>query len=939
VIEGQGFGMYRYAIRRTTRNKKLFLAILVGVTIATSLFATSNIGANSLVSAMLQDVLDSVTVDMYWNTWSWGEIPTGLDFYQLRQDIESFDHVDYAETVIRHWNRSWAEEQYRLTYGIQKNSSIYNGITLVAGNLTLGANETLIATSSARIGDYPIGSNYSITVPIWTDTADNLEYNLTLKVVGHIELDENALQVLMVGVWLGFWGYQYETYLQEHVSFFLVDIESTFLPIYDWAETQPEAQEVELNAFTLVYLDRAALINPYNIQYSIQNIQQLSYQLQNYLYQRYNGDLINDLANALQAFNYISENFRMTFLQVSIPVFFIALYMGISLNDVSYSIRRREVGLLLTKGVTRGTITSLFVWEAILTGVFASILGILIAIWIIPFFIPTITWVAIFTMGIGLDTIFLTIMFGVLLAVLTSYLPARKASKILTTEAIREYTLAGESTGYPRLLAWSALILGAYKLIIWLLGINVAELAINLIFTNPILGSLAMYWVVFDTVIAFWAPLLFLWGFVTIIVKGWKGFYHYSERFIGRIMGDLGGLASHNISRRPGRTVAIIFITALIIGYSVQTIGVLTSSNDLALRDAYTSVGADIKVLVSYPENVSDLLPIIRDIDGVRDAAGEYTFTMSTVFQGGLTVRAINVSEWMGVAYLELGWILGVPISTAFESIASNNETIILQKLVASEMSLTLGQTISVEFSSLGGYHPLSIVGFMGPEPAYYQSPYGMESMWLAESTWSYVSVELMESYSSEISPRGYILISLASPSLNMDVIQALEALDGVLNVDSAISRIEEYNTSILQNAGTNMMQLGVAFAIILASIGTLVIIYLTLRERRTTTALMSARGMKYSQTVNILSAEILTMMIFAILLGFSVGLIIYYGLVSGGVSASMPMLLTVRFLPPEFAGLFGLFIGTIIGLLIMNTLIPILIEARSARYDLSVLR
>jgi ABC-type antimicrobial peptide transport system permease subunit len=921
------------------------LAILVGVTIATSLFAAANIGANSLVSAMLEDLLEGVAVDMVWRTWSWGEFPSASTFFDIRQQIEGIENVQQTETMIRHWNytqEDYADYHTILTCGIQDNSSIYDGITLAAGNLTLGTNETLIAASSSLINEFPIGSNYSIRIRVWTDSINDIWANITLKVVGHVDLSTSAREALSgeLSTPFYYWGSEYEIWLQQHATFFITDVETTFFPIYEWAPIQPDARELDLDAFTLIYVNRANLINPYNVQLSMQNLQQLGFEIQNRLYLTHDGYLVNNLYNALQIFSSIAEGFRATFLQVSIPVFFIALYMGVTLNDVSYSIRRREVGLLLTKGVTRSTITSLFVFEAIVTGIIASTFGILIAIGILPFFIPAITWTTILIAGIGVDTIFLTFLIGVLIAVFASYLPARRAAKIPTTEAIREYTLAGEPGGFPRMLAWTALILGSYKLIIWLLGINVTEIAFSLVFTNPILGSLSLYWVIFDAIIAFWAPLLFLWGLVTIIVKGWKGFYHYSERFIGKIMGELGGLASHNISRRPGRTVAIIFITALIVGYSVQTIGILGSSNDLAIRSAYISVGADIKVLVSYPENVTDLLPTIRNIDGVRGAAGQYTFRMATVVGGGLVVRAINVSEWLGIAYLEPEWILGVPHPIAFDSIAENNETIIIEKLAAVNVQAGLGEDISVEFSDFDGYHPLTIVGFMGPEPEFVQLPYSPQGgYWMAEPSWSYVSVELMESYSTEIAPTGYVLVSLDSPLYNAEVIQALEGLDDVLQVDSAITLIENYNTDVLRSSTTNMMQLGVAFAIILASVGTLIIIYLTLRERRTSTALMSARGMTYSQTVNVLSAEILTMMIFAILLGLAVGFIIYYGLISGGVATIIPSLLQPRFLPPAFNVMFAIFIGTTIGLLILNTFVPILIEARAARYDLSVLR
>ncbi|MHA2313989.1 MAG: ABC transporter permease [Candidatus Hermodarchaeia archaeon] len=926
--------MYRYAIRRSTRNKKVIFAILVGVLIATTLFATSNIGANSMMGAMLNDVLDTVAVDMSWRTW---DSSSRSEYYAMQQEIENVPEVTSSELMIRDTNYTSdnGDEQILLTNGVQNDSAVYNGMTLISGTMSLEANQTLITTSSSLIADYPIGSNYSIH--FFLQNGDLILYNLTFEVVGHVEVTAQAQEILLYDSYL-VWGMIYESWIAQHVTFFIVDVESTFLPVYDYVEATPNVERADLDSYIIFWIDRTTLINPYNIQQSSQALQQLGYQIQNSLYtQGFDGWVQNEIANSLLFFAGISESFRMVFLQVSIPVFFIALYMGVTLNDVSYSIRRREVGLLLTKGVTRSTITSLFVWEALLVGLLASILGILLAIFLIPFFISTVTWVSIITTGIGVDTIFLTIMFGVILAIIASYLPARKASKIPTTEAIREYTTAGESMEYRKMLAWTALILGSYKLVIWLLGINVQEIVIQLMFTNPIFGSLAAYWLIFDSLISFWAPLLFLWGLTTIIVKGWKGFYQYSQNFISRILGELGGLASHNIRRRPGRTAAIIFITALLLGYSVQTVGILGTNQDLAVRNAFTSVGAELNVLVSHPENVSDLLPSIRAIDGVRGATGELTLRIESI-AAVLDIRAINVSEWLDVAYWEPGWISGRPPLTAFELLGEENQTIILEKEHAVGYGVNIGDQFSVQFSSMGSYHPLTIVGYMGPDPEYYQYPWG-GGMWLAEDTWSYVPIELVEEFSNETNPTGHILVALDSLINNAAVIQAIEALDDVLNVDSAITNIEEYNANVLLSSTTNMMQMGVIFALLLASVGTFVIIYLTLRERRTTTALMSARGTTYSQTVIILMAEILTIMVFAIVIGYAVGLIIYYGLVSGGTTSFEPPLLVPQFLAPSFLGMFLLQTGLITGMLLLATLIPILIEARVARYDLSVLR
>ncbi|MDO8055654.1 MAG: ABC transporter permease, partial [Candidatus Hermodarchaeota archaeon] len=439
----------------------------------------------------------------------------------------------------------------------------------------------------------------------------------------------------------------------------------------------------------------------------------------------------------------------------------------------------------------------------------------------------------------------------------------------------------------------------------------------------------------FDAFMSFWGPLFFLWGLTTLIVKGWKGFYRASQNFIGRILGDLGGLASHNIQRRPGRTVAIIFMTALLVGYGVQTIGVLSSSHDVAIREAYRAVGADLDVLVNTPTNVSDLLPIIRGFEGVQGAAGQFTCSINTV-STSISVRAINASEWIGVGYFEPNWFSGIPASVALNALETDNESIILERKIAVELDVNIDESISVQVGALP-FIQLNINGFFGPEPRITPGIFGGVAI-EAEDTWSYMSTEFMWDHFLELGPTGHVLVALESSSYNNEVKQAIEALDEVLKVDSAATRIEQYQTDVLRNSTTNMMQMGVFFAFGLASIGTLVIIYLTLRERRTTTALMSARGMTYTQTAVMLMAETLTMMVFAVFIGLLVGLTIYYGLISGGVSG-IPQLVEPLFLPPAFLGMFGLQNGILVGLLLLTTIIPILVEARVARYDLSVLR
>ncbi len=923
--------MFRYAFKRTMRNWRLFLAILTGVLITATLFASANVGANVTMNALLQEYLEQVPVDMSYyprDTDRFG-FPNSTNLIQYQQFLDSVPGVTNTELLASHSWSNWTREEYNQIIGIESSSVVYEGLTLVEGATSLGVNETYILQRSANLGDFPIGSNFSIQIEAEGLYVGHRQYNITIEVVGIVELTDAALIKLL--------GYTpYPGWYDE--SYFIVDFNDTFLPIIDQIGNLGGVNWFDLEPRFYIFIDRIGIINPYDVISSVEQINRIEEQIRNYL--GWSINLTNSLSQVLIGFSSIAEIQRMSFLMVSIPVFFIAFYMGITLNDVSFSLRRREVGLLLTKGLTRGQITSLFVMESVLVGTVASLAGLGLSILIVPFFIGTGTYVPVHLSAISLDTVFLTLIFGIGLAMISTYFPARKAVQIPTAEALREYTLMGETTSYNRLLVWSCLILGTYKIIIWTVGFNVFEFLYEIPFTNPILYLIIALWGFMDAFLNYWGPLFFFYGFTTILVKGSERFHDYSSRFIRRILGDLGGLAAHTIRRRPGRTAAVIFISALLIGYSVQTIGILSTNEDFTVRSIYKDVGADLRIHVQFLSNATNMLPIIRDIDGVKGATNEFEFSLQTTDRYR-EIRAINVSEWIEVAYYEIGWFPLYPAYLALDALSQDNQTIILERKVATRLSLNIGDEFSMLVPALARTERFTLVGFFGPEPEYDPSPWAWEN-WMAEDTWSYISIEKYQEIGWSFSSTGTILVSLDSPAANDAVVEEIQELEGVTTVESAITQINEIRTNLAVNSQGNMLRMGILFAFLLTSLGTIIVVYLTLRERRVSTALMSARGLTYGQTVLTLVAESFTMMVFAVLVGSIVGFIVYYGLtnVSTGVSVLFgPTLVNPIFLPPAFVGPIFLQISVFIGMLLLATVIPILIEAKSARYDLSVLR
>ena len=96
----------------------------------------------------------------------------------------------------------------------------------------------------------------------------------------------------------------------------------------------------------------------------------------------------------------------------------------------------------------------------------------------------------VFTGGFNLKTLFnpqtfspytmvFTVVFGMILALLSVFFSARKASKLPTVEALRDYMPMDADQPYRKRLPWVAAILGTYQIIVIFFGINVPALVAN----------------------------------------------------------------------------------------------------------------------------------------------------------------------------------------------------------------------------------------------------------------------------------------------------------------------------------------------------------------------------------------------------------------------------------------------------------------------------
>jgi len=612
---------------------------------------------------------------------------------------------------------------------------------------------------------------------------------------------------------------------------------------------------------------------------------------------------------------------RFQFLIIGLPVFFMAWYMGTTVSDVSLNLRRREIGLLLTKGFSRGQLLRMFLTEATLVGVLGGLIGVGLSLLLSPFFIAADggQWFSSVPV-VGTETVILAMIFGVIITFLSMFRSARRASQLQAVDALREYRYVEEVKPFKQRWPWIAFILGTYKIVVWLLGINLVALMMRgPPTTNIIITILLGIWIFFDVyVLNYIGPILFFWGVTKLLIRGSLKFQELTAK-VAKFLGDLSSLATRNVRRNPARAASIAFLIALIIGYSFQITGTYASERDYTIRQLKFNVGADISVTLTTLVNSSQTMNQIENLTSVSSTVLEYSFEGESTLRY-MMLKAVDPEKWLEIAYYESELFSGGSVETIFNEMATDNNTTILDRETATSLDLRVGDTILVTFGS--DIRALKVVGFFGPEPS--------EGYFItALSYYSYVPEGLYYEVKGNVSATGRILVKLVSGADGKAVAEQIRELEtnNIGTVYSVAEELQEWRSNVLLSGTLNVQLLGVAFAVVAASIGTALVTLVSLKERSREVSIMSIRGLSFKQLATMLITENLAVVVFAVLLGTVVGLIIVYGNVSA--ANTMPYSFSILTRHMVFSIDMVLILFACFVLVFASTIIPVIIMSR----------
>ena len=248
----------------------------------------------------------------------------------------------------------------------------------------------------------------------------------------------------------------------------------------------------------------------------------------------------------------------------------VAIVVGAFIIVNTFSIliaqRVRELALLRALGASRKQVTRSVLFEALVMALIASVIGIIagwgLALGLAGLFNGIGLQIATSALDITPRTILICLIVGVLVTMLSAYIPARRAAKVPPVAAMRDDVQSKPRSLRRRtLLGTIFLIVGAAAAVLGVTGAPGNDAAW--------IGVGAFIWIITVAVISpvIGKPVLLL-----------------CRAVFGRLFGTAGRLAGENALRDPRRTGATA--SALMIGLAlVSTIGVLASSMNSSADD------------------------------------------------------------------------------------------------------------------------------------------------------------------------------------------------------------------------------------------------------------------------------------------------------------------------------------------------------------------
>lgn len=896
---------FRYSFQGVLRNRRRSLFAALGIALAMALVSGSLIAVDSSAYGLLRSAVDKVDVD--------------FDGYQYSISNSTFNTSTFNASVGAIKTVSDVQEAIPFVAvhgwtlgGSQPSANYYGGdyyLTFLPSDSDRFLKAEGISGSMPEEGTVAIPKNVADSLGI--GVSDNITMSMVKTQGQYIQYNNTTMTYVYNNSYLNLtfrvsqiWT---QTYNGVNVPYYtpVNDAKSTpspyvFLP-NEWGTpivlnmtSFDSVMTPGTRAFTmghsqisvryLIWIDRDKVIDLADIASTVKNIEFIQHRLdrQGQVYGFSVGT--SPLENALQNMQPQLESQKIIFLALSLPVVALGTYLSIVGVDLGVTSRRREIGILKSRGASNRHVFFSLVLESAMLGAFAAIIGLIMGVVVSRFLLGSAlslsteagstSWT---DFKLSESSIELTILFGVGLMLLSSWRPFKRASRTDVAEALHYYSHSATKVEYKPITDIVLLSLSILSIVSILVGFNWVNNMSWSWMTRLIVGALMLFGTILFPVMPFMLSL----SVIRLTTRGPRKLYSKLSWFVKGWTRELHQLVDKNIVRNPRRASNIAVIISLAIAFGLFISVTMESSIGLAREQVKYDVGADIK-LTTYNQgnaiNYSEL-DRLQTLSGASHVAlynSVYLATVGSQYGGGsMQTVVFDSSDYQKTVHPSDFYFIHSG-KGMLDDLAENG-SVLLTADYAQVMSLLVGDSIFATLSVYNSstqqtrdYHlNLNVIGMIKGLPGL-----GWMNACVDFGTVNWIPEgDLRQSFQSPAA-----LIDVAKGYDDGTVATAAEAVFTSANITPTVTIMKDELASLEDDPAfgslSDYLYMEYAMSIIIMSVGVGLIIFVAVTDREQELACIMARGSSGSQMRRILMGESITLMILGLSVGAVVGLI-----------------------------------------------------------------
>jgi putative ABC transport system permease protein len=590
-------------------------------------------------------------------------------------------------------------------------------------------------------------------------------------------------------------------------------------PVTEVLFTEPVAQQLMLGkpgAYTSVLVTAAPGTDPAALRDTVKS------KLGNGYVVRTGKEAADAIANQFKDVLKIFNNILLGFAAVAL---FVGIFLILNTFSIIVAQRTKELALARALGASRKQMIGSVLVEAVVIGLIASVLGLLAGYGVgalLSSLFAGFTSIQLAGVGLPAAAVISAFAVGLVITVIAAVLPAIRASRVPPVAALVEVSTADRPltrvtiAGGVLTAAGGGLIWYSFHHSIWYLLGGVLAAFVGVALLSPILAK------------------------PTVSVLG--------RLFSWSVPGKLGRL---NSGRNPRRTA--ITAAALMVGIALVTgINTIITSADRSLRGTVAQEFQGDLVIAGQgspdlqPTFDSALLPKMKQVSGVDSVAAEYG---DQALIDGKPAFVSATTDWPA----EMKMFSLKPVTGSLAQ-PGPGEFVTDQK-GATRLGLSVGGTIHVQHTT-GIEKTYKLVGIYKDSELYGGSIFGLDAV---------------DGMRQQLPTIAFVDLSNGA-----DLTAARKAFNDLL-VDSPEMLVQTANEYLDAQSSENaqfllMIQMLLGLAILIAVLGVINTLALSVLERTRELGLLRAIGLSRMATMRMVTVEAVVITVFGALLGLAVG-------------------------------------------------------------------